>query len=383
MHLAISKEKIVELLGAVTSVVERKHTLVVLSNVKITISEDDITITGSDLEVELVAKAKLEPGECKTPGEICIPAKKLHEICKALPAQAIVNISINEDQRCHIKSKQSKFTLSTSPGSDFPLLVKPERPQTNSTKIQISNSELKRLFDKTSFAMAVSDVRYYLNGTLIEIDNNIVRAVTTDGHRLAICETSAEADTQEIIQAVLPKKSVIELQRLTSTKENTLHLNLDKELIMVETHQETKDGYKYSIQMTTKLIDGRFPEYKRVTPVGNDKIALIDVGEFKQAIHRVSILSNEKLKNMIFRFTENNLDLKANNPDQDQAIEDLAIDYNDEELELSFNSQYIIDVLNVISHSDVQIEMAGETKAILLTNPQDSTQRYVVMPMRI
>lgn len=389
MHLRIAKEKLLELLSCVASVVERRHTLNILSNIKITLTKNEITLIGSDLEVELIAKAPLNDGDCIEAGETTIPARKLLDICKALPNQAIVDLELTQDERCLVKSQKSKFALGTLPAEDFPLLFtrSPNYEAQNNTNIEIKDSDLKRLFEKTAFAMAVQDVRFYLTGTLLEIDNNILRAIATDGHRMALCEATAVSNTEERKQAIIPKKAVSELQRLLSGGDTNLKVAIGRELLNATINLKTKEGSAYSLQFTTKLIDGKYPDYRRVIPTDNDIVATIDHSEFKQAINRVSILSNEKLKGIVCNFSEDLLELRANNPEQDEAVEDFAIDFKGDEIEISFSSQYLSDVMNVINNNDIQVVMAGGTsgavRSVLIKNPNDPTQTYVIMPMRI
>jgi DNA polymerase-3 subunit beta len=236
VRLKIAKESLLNVLSHVVGVVERRHTLNILSNVKIQASAQALTITGSDLEVELVASMPFAEGACLQAGETTVPARKLMDICKSLPSAALIDLQITEDQRCILKSGNSRFVLGTLPAEDYPLLT---TENTQGTQVQVTQRELKRLFEKTSFAMAVQDVRFYLTGTLLEIDQNQLRAVTTDGHRLALCETSAASTAVQPLQAIVPRKAVGELQRLLTIEDQPLTLVIGRELLNVTIHCQT------------------------------------------------------------------------------------------------------------------------------------------------
>lgn len=382
MRLKIAKESLVNVLSHVVGAVERRHTLNILSNVKIQVTEQALTITGSDLEVELVASTTLADGACLQAGETTVPARKLVDICKSLPNAALIDLHITEDQRCILKSGNSRFVLGTLPADDYPLLT---TDSSQGTQVQVTERELKRLFEKTSFAMAVQDVRFYLTGTLLEIDQMQLRAVTTDGHRLALCETLASSDATQLVQAIVPRKAVGELQRLLSIEDKALTLLIGRELLNVTLQTESRDKEQadITVRITTKLIDGKFPDYRRVIPRGGDKMVTIAHDVFKQSLQRVAILSNEKLRGVFLNFNEDSLQLRANNPEQDEAVEDIAIQYSNKPMEMSFNAQYILDVLGVIDGDDVLMTMTEANQSVLVQDPAHQAQTYVVMPMRV
>lgn len=382
VRLKIAKESLLNVLSHVVGAVERRHTLNILSNLKIQVTSELLTITGSDLEVELVASLGLPDGACLEAGETTVPARKLVDICKSLPSAAIIDLQITEDQRCILKSGNSRFVLGTLPAEDYPLLT---TENTQGTQVNVTQRELKRLFEKTAFAMAVQDVRFYLTGTLLEIDANQLRAVTTDGHRLALCETAAQSTTTQAIQAIVPRKAVAELQRLLSVEDEQLSLLIGRELLNVTISVPSRDKEQgdITVRFTTKLIDGKFPDYRRVIPRGGDKKVIIAHDVFKQSLQRVAILSNEKLRGVFLNFNADSLQLRANNPEQDEASEDIAIQYQDESLEMSFNAQYILDVLGVLDGDDVSMTMTEANQSVLVQDPSQQDQTYVVMPMRV
>lgn len=381
LHLKIAKETLLNVLTHVMGAVERRHTMNILSNIKIQVSESELTITGSDLEVELVASTALEAGACIQAGESTVPARKLMDICKSLPNSALLDLQVTDDQRCVLVSGQSRFVLGTLPAEDYPLL---NNESTQGTEVQVSQVALKHLFEKTSFAMAVQDVRFYLTGTLLEIEQNQLRAVTTDGHRLALSEATATSNTNEVQQAIVPRKAVGELQRLLTVEDLPLTILIGRELLNVTIEQPSKGNESaIVVRFTTKLIDGKFPDYRRVIPKGGDKIATLAHDAFKQTLQRVAILSNEKLRGVFLTFNADVLQLKANNPEQDEAVEDFAMQYQGDTLEMSFNAQYLLDVVNVLDGDDVQMQMSESNQSVLILDPNQPAQTYVVMPMRV
>ena len=381
LHLKIAKETLLNVLTHVMGAVERRHTMNILSNIKIQVNESELTITGSDLEVELVASTALEAGACIQAGESTVPARKLMDICKSLPNSALLDLQVTDDQRCVLVSGQSRFVLGTLPAEDYPLL---NNESTQGTEVQVSQVALKHLFEKTSFAMAVQDVRFYLTGTLLEIEQNQLLAVTTDGHRLALSEATATSNTNEVQQAIVPRKAVGELQRLLTVEDLPLTILIGRELLNVTIEQPSKDNeLAIVVRFTTKLIDGKFPDYRRVIPKGGDKIATLAHDAFKQTLQRVAILSNEKLRGVFLTFNADVLQLKANNPEQDEAVEDFAMQYQGDTLEMSFNAQYLLDVVNVLDGDDVQMQMSESNQSVLIQDPNQPAQTYVVMPMRV
>ncbi|MEB5930348.1 DNA polymerase III subunit beta [Acinetobacter schindleri] len=382
MRLKIAKESLLNVLSHVVGAVERRHTLNILSNLKIQVTAQALTVTGSDLEVELVASMPLNEGACLQAGETTVPARKLIDICKSLPSAALVDLQITEDQRCILKSGNSRFVLGTLPAEDYPLL---STENSQGSQVTVTQRELKRLFEKTAFAMAVQDVRFYLTGTLLEIDANQLRAVTTDGHRLALCETAAQSTAAQPIQAIVPRKAVGELQRLLSVEDDQLSLLIGRELLNVTINVANRDKEQgdTTVRFTTKLIDGKFPDYRRVIPRGGDKHVIIAHDVFKQSLQRVAILSNEKLRGVFLNFNADSLQLRANNPEQDEAIEDLAIQYADAPMEMSFNAQYLLEVLGVLDGDDVSMSMTEANQSVLVQDPAHTDQTYVVMPMRV
>ena len=316
MKFTVSREALLKPLQLVAGVVERRQTLPVLSNVLIVLEGDQLSMTGTDLEVEIVGRVHLEqPGES---GEITVPARKLVDICRSLPDSANIDF-IEENQRVIVKSGRSRFTLSTLPANDFPNV------EDGPSDLQFScpQKEIKRLIDSTAFAMAQQDVRYYLNGMLWEVTAQQLRVVATDGHRLAMCTRAVDVSPEAPVQAILPRKGVIELVRLLDDADAGIEVTLGSNHIRATTADYT---------FTSKLVDGKFPDYERVLPRGGNKMVFGDRAELKQAFARTAILSNEKYRGVRLKLTDNSLlTIVANNPEQEEAEEAGAVvDYTRE-----------------------------------------------------
>ncbi len=387
MKLKITKDLFLRALSQVSSAVERRHTLPILSNLKLDVTETHLTLTASDLEVELVAVIPLPEGACLEAGATTLSARKLMDICKSLPNAALIDLQSTDDRRCQLKSGSSRFMLGTLPAEDFPLLNGGLGDASNAgTKLQIDQRDLKRLLDKTAFAMAVQDVRFYLTGMLFEASEGQLRTVTTDGHRLAMLEASAVLEGSAAVQAIVPRKGVMELQRLLGSDENQLSILLGREFLSVALTQAGKDGQANNdieIRFTTKLIDGKFPDYRRVIPKNGDKVMQVELDEFKHTLQRVAILSNEKLRGVFLQLNDHNMQMRANNAEQDEAVEDLHINYAGSPLEMSFNAQYLLDILNVLDGTTFQMTLSDANASALVQDPAAGGATYVVMPMRV
>jgi DNA polymerase-3 subunit beta len=381
MKLNISKDLFLKVLSQVAGAVERRHTLPVLSNVKLEVSPTVLTLTASDLEVELIASVELPDGACVEAGATTLSARKLMDLIKSLPTAAMISLHAGDDQRCQLRSGSSRFVLGTLPAADFPVLGE----ATQGAHVRVGQVAFKRLLDKTAFAMAVQDVRFYLTGMLLEAGEGQLRTVTTDGHRLALSETTAQLDAQaSTIQAIVPRKGVIELQRLLGADESELDLLVGREFLSVSLQVNAgKDDTAVQIRFTTKLIDGKFPDYRRVVPRNGTKVVQADMDSFRQTLQRVAILSNEKLRGVFLNFKEANMQLRANNPEQDEAVEDLAVEYSGAPIDMSFNAQYLLDIMSVLGATQIQLTLSEPNASVLVQDPTVDDSLYVVMPMRV
>lgn len=365
MKFNAGREAILSPLQAVIGVVERRQTMPILANVLIVGRSDELSITATDLEVELVAQTKVT---IQQGGEITLPGRKLLDIVRALPEGANVTISVEGD-KATVRSAKSRFTLATLPASDFPTVEDIRAQQT----LSIAQAALKRLLDKTHFSMAQQDVRYYLNGMLLEVADKMLRTVATDGHRLAFCEAELTVPATTAQQVIVPRKGVLELQRLLGNEGNV-------ELAVGSNHVRAKIG---DIRFTSKLIDGRFPEYGRVIPASPPKHIKADREILRAALQRAAILSNEKYRGIRLSVKLNALVLQSHNPEQEEAEEELEINYDGEEVEIGFNVNYLLDALAAVDGGEIELGLTDANNSCLLTSPATPSAKYVVMPMRL
>ena len=365
MKLSAAREALVKPLQAVIGVVERRQTMPILANVLLVARNGELLITATDLEVELVASAQVD---VEAEGEVTVPGRKLLDICRALQDGAGVSISLSGD-KLSVKSGRSKFSLTTLPAAEFPSV---EDIKAGST-VEVSQSVMVRLLEKTHFAMAQQDVRYYLNGLLIETGPNQLRAVATDGHRLALCQVATEDADQAEKQVIVPRKGVLELQRLLSG-EGEVTLELGDNHVRIQL-----DG----IRFTSKLIDGRFPEYERVIPQNTDNQLEADREAFRSALQRTAILSNEKYRGIRLVIRKGAVVLQAHNPEQEEAEEELEVAYGGEDIEIGFNVNYLLDALGGVESEQVTLSVVDGNSSCLLREPGNDDCKYVVMPMRL
>jgi DNA polymerase-3 subunit beta len=367
MHIIISKEALLRPLTLVSGAIERKHTLPILSNVLIETSLEEVKFTGTDMEVELVASAV--PGNVIQAGAITVPAKKLFDICRSLPDNSEIEFKV-DGHSAVVKSGKSKFSLSTLPASDYPNLEE----WFSSEKIELTRHALRALIESTHFSMANQDVRYYLNGMSFELEPNLIRTVSTDGHRLALAQQPIVNGLTEQRQVIVPRKAVLEIIRLLEDDDAVIQLHIGSNHIRIE---------EQNFIFTTKLVDGRFPDYRRVLPQGGDKTIVADKSMLKEVFQRVSILSNEKFKGVRLNLSNGELLVSANNPEQEQAEESAIVDYTGDSLEIGFNVSYMIDVLNNIKTDTVKIMLADSNSSALIEGYDDGSSLYVVMPMKL
>jgi DNA polymerase-3 subunit beta len=368
MKFVISREALLKPLSLVAGVVERRHTLPVLANVLVQLEQGQLSLTGSDAEVELVGRIDVETSW--EPGEITVPARKFVDICKSLPDNSMVEFAL-DDNRAIIKSGRSRFTLSVLPAGDFPKID----DLLEGEHFLIQQGDLKAVLDQTTFAMAQQDVRYYLNGMLWEIGEGFFRVVATDGHRLALA-TLQNLTTGKNAQVIIPRKGVIELSRLLQDEDEDIQILVGGSHIRAST-----EAFTY----TSKLVDGKFPDYQRVLPSDCNKEISADRETLKSALSRASILSNEKYRGVRLRFGNNELNIVANNPEQEQAEETISIDYDGDLIEIGFNVSYLLDVMNVISGDSVKLSLSSSNSSALIENQikLGADALYVVMPMKL
>src|SRR3569833_128912 len=365
MKLTASREDILNPLQSVIGVVERRQTMPVLANVLLSARDDKLSITGTDLEVELVATAS---ASVQAAGDITVPGRKLLDIFKALPEKTSVTLT-TEGDRVSLKGGRSRFTLSTLPAAEFPVVDEINAQQT----LTVGQGEFRRLIDKTHFSMAQQDVRYYLNGMLLETEGKSLRAVATDGHRLALCEVALDEGAKTSQQVIVPRKGVLELQR-------TLGTDGKIELAIGTNHIRAQIG---AIRFTSKLIDGRFPEYGRVIPSNPARKVEADRELLRQALQRTAILSNEKYRGIRLTARPETLVIQAHIPEQEEAEDQVEVSYSGEEVEIGFNVNYLLDALGAIDTEKVEIGLTDSYSSCLILSPGSTQTRFVVMPMRL
>ncbi len=367
MHFTIQREALLKPLQQVINVVEKRQSMPVLGNLLIQVDASGLSLTGSDSEVEMSARTVLEGSN--SAGETTVPARKFFDIVRSLPDGATVKVDLNAD-RATVRAGRSRFTLSTLPASDFPLADDVEVE----LRVRMAERNLATVIERTAFAMAQQDVRYYLNGLLADLDGNLFRAVATDGHRMALCETEMESAVPAQRQLIVPRKGVLEMQRLFDGADRTIVLELGRSLLRVR---------REDVTFTSKLIEGRFPDYNAVIPIGLDKQAHIDREAFKAALQRVAILSNEKYRGVKLEFSPNLLRIAAHNPEQEEAVEELDIQTGIDQLSVGFNVVYMLDTINSLRDETVVMSLRDANSSALVQEGSNTRTRHVVMPMRL
>jgi DNA polymerase III subunit beta len=365
MKFSAPRDAILKPLQAVIGVVERRQTMPILSNVLLSVKGSKLSVTATDLEVELVAEAEVTGS---ADGEVTVPGRKLHDICRALADGSQVEVALSGD-RVNVKAGRSRFTLSTLKAGDFPTV----EAIAGEHGLEVSQKDLHRLIEKTQFSMAQQDVRYYLNGMLLETEGPTLRAVATDGHRLALAEVQLGKKAAKDGQVIVPRKGVLELNRLLDG-DGDLTVVLGTNHIRVE---------RPGIRLTSKLIDGRFPEYGRVVPSNPKLIVKAERSLLRHALQRTAILSNEKYRGVRLEIAENSLTMYANNPEQEEATETVEVEYDGEALEIGFNVNYLLDALGAVDGEQVQLRLTDGNSSCLIVGPDGEGSKYVVMPMRL
>ena len=366
MKISISRDAILNPLQMVNNVIERRQTLPILSNVLISVKDNTLSLTGTDLEVEMINSCPIESIEN---GDTTLPGRKFLDICKALPEGSNIEILIDQE-RAVLKSGRSRFTLSTLSASEFPSIDALISP----FEFTISQKIFKKLIDQTQFCMAQQDVRYYLNGLMLELSNNQIIAVATDGHRLAFCQSKIDLNPGETRQVIIPRKAVNEISRLLDESNDDIKISLSENHIRIAFP---------NVVFTSKLIDGKFPDYQQVIPQACDNEVKSPRDNLHQAFNRTSVLSNEKYRGMRLQLSENQLTATVHNPEQDEAEEIIEVSYSGDEFEIGFNVAYLLDALSSIKSEEVVMQLTDSNHSCLLFGSDDVDSKYVVMPMRL
>ncbi len=366
MRFSLQREVLLKPLAQVVNVVERRQTLPVLANLLAKVEGDRLSLTGTDLEVEMVARTAVDDAQ---PGETTIPARKLFEIVRALPDGSKVTVSLAAD-KITVQAGRSRFTLSSLPANDFPALDEVETTE----RVTVAESALKELIERTAFAMAQQDVRYYLNGLLFDLRDSVLRCVATDGHRLALCEAELQAPVQTKRQLIVPRKGVLELQRLLEGGDRELELELGRSQIRVK---------RDDVTFTSKLIDGRFPDYEAVIPIGADREVKIEREVLRASLQRAAILSNEKYRGVRIEVSPGQVKINAHNPEQEEAQEEVEADTRVDNLVIGFNVNYLLDALSALREENIILQLRDANSSALVREASSDKCRHVVMPLRL
>lgn len=366
MKFSILREHLLPLLQMLNGVVERRQTLPILSNLLLVAEKKTLTMTATDMEVELVVTIE---NNVDTTGELTLPARKFLDICRTLPDNSKILVETKGD-RVLVTSGKSRFTLSTLPAKEFPLV----EGMVKTAEIKIPCKVLKGLFERTAFAMAQQDVRYYLNGLLLEIEQGILRAVATDGHRLALCQAENVHDVQDSKQIIIPRKAVTELMRILDDEQNEAKVEVSHNHIRIDLGD---------LRFTSKLIEGKFPDYKRVIPKPSETPIIADKETLRQALTRASILSNEKYRGVRIILERDKMKALAHNPEQEEAEEEIEVKYQGTEMEIGFNVSYLLDALNIFKTDEVLLTISDPNSSCLILAQGESDCKLVVMPMRL
>lgn len=365
MRFSLQREAFLKPLAQVVNVIERRQTMPVLANFLVQVQDGQLSLTGTDLEVEMVARSAVDNAQ---DGEATIPARKLFEIVRALPDGSKITVSQTSD-KVTVQAGRSKFTLATLPANDFPSIDEVEAAE----RIMVPEAALKELIERTAFAMAQQDVRYYLNGLLFDLRDKLLRCVATDGHRLALCESPLEGAATKR-QIILPRKGVQELQRLLEGGDRELDLEIGRGHLRVR---------RDDVTFTSKLIDGRFPDYEAVIPIGADREVKVDREILRAALQRAAILSNEKYRGVRVEISPGQLKVSAHNPEQEEAQEEIEADTRIDELSIGFNVNYLLDALGALRDEHVVIQLRDSNSSALVREASSAKCRHVVMPLRL
>jgi len=366
MRFSLTREALLKPVQQVVGVVEKRQTMPVLSNLLVVLEGGTLSLTASDLEVEMVARVSCPDGE---PGSITIPARKLFEILRALPDGVGVTVSVS-GERINVNAGRSRYTLVGLAAEEYPSTEEAEVVE----RLRISESALRRTFEATAFAMAQQDVRFYLNGLLLDAEGSTLRCVATDGHRLALSEAELLDSAQVKRQLIVPRKGVLELLRLLDSSDREVELEVGRSHVRLR-----RDDVSFS----SKLIDGRFPDYEAVIPLGADKELRVERDVLRAALQRAVILSNEKYRGVRLEVEPSVLRVVAHNPEQEEAVEEVEAETSISGLSIGFNASYLLDALAALTEAQVLMLFRDAGSSALVRENSHARNRHVVMPMRL
>tara|TARA_B110000014_G_scaffold249147_1_gene224171 strand:- start:41 stop:1141 length:1101 start_codon:yes stop_codon:yes gene_type:complete len=366
MKFSAEKSQIVDSLQNAAAVAERRQTIPILANLRLKTVSGKLEVTATDLEIQVKTYCELLGVEEE--GETTVSARKMSELCRSLPDAENVDFEL-KDGKLTVSSKNFHGDFATISADDFPELEINEEQKS----IQVQSSALKRILTKTSFSMATQDVRYYLNGLLLELSGNELKGVATDGHRLALSSSKTSGNDFEM-RNILPRKAVLELAKLLPAEDLTIEMLVGTTYIGIKTE---------NLSFSSKLIDGKYPDYEKVFPSGEPLPLRVGKETLQSALSRASVLSNEKYRGVRFELSMGALKLTANNPEQESAEEVLEVEYKGVDLEVGFNIGYLIDVLSSLEEETVNFEFYGEDSSCVIKEPDSEKELYVIMPMRL
>ena len=374
MKFSIDRSALLTALQHVHSVVERRNTIPILSNVLIEAKEDGVYLTATDMDIAVIEKINLEKSEVMQLGTITTSAQMLYDIVRKLPENIKVELLSEKNDRLGIKASSSSFALNCLPAEDFPSISQEEFKYTFS----LETNDLIRLIDKTSFAMSLEETRYYLNGIYLhavkDTDGEKLRTVSTDGHRLSRVDTNIPEGANEIPGVIVPRKTIMEIRKLLEDHSDIINLSLSDNKIKLSFS---------NVILTSKLLDGTFPDYSRVIPEQNDKTVTISNQLLSEAVDRVSTVSTDKTRAIKVNISKGNLIISATNPDKGSASESLDVIYDGEEVEIGFNSKYVLDVARQIKGNEIIIKLSDSVSPTLVYDKDDKGVLFVLMPMRV
>ncbi len=367
MDFYILKEEVVKSLNLTLGVVEKRQTLPILSNVLMEVDESSLRFTATDLESEITTTSTIS--NFKSGGKITAPARKLNDLCRLLPDLTEIHFFLDGDN-LNIETNSGKYNLSTLPSDDFPSF----EIEDIDSQINISSENLSMLISKTSFAMGNQDWRHYLNGLFISIDDKNITAVATDAHRLALASATLNEASTESTSGIVPRKSINEIGKLAGDNSDNVIVKISQTSVSVESAGTV---------FVSKLIEGKFPDYEQVIPSGESSVLGIDKKLFSESLSRVSVLSSEKYKGVRIVTKENLLHISANNPEKEQGEENLSCNYKGEDVDIAFNVNYLQEILSTIDSDIVEVNFFGSDKSCLISDPNNESLKYVVMPLLI
>jgi DNA polymerase-3 subunit beta len=369
MKITLERAELVRALAHVHRVVERRYTIPILANVLLRAGKNGLELKATDLDLEIVETV---PAEIKQASATTVPAHMFYDIVRKLPEGSQVELQSGTDRgSVQVRAGRSRFSLQTLPETDFPDIAAGELPH----RFKLAAGDLKRLVDKTQFAISTEETRYYLNGIYLHVvDDKKLRAVATDGHRLAQVDLPAPKGTSGMPGVIVPRKTVAEVQRLLEDAGEEVEIELSPAKIRFSLGK---------VVLTSKLIDGTFPDYGRVIPLGNDKVLVVDKGEFSSAVDRVSTVSSERGRAVKLSLGSGKLTLSVTNPDSGSATEEIEVEYGAEPLDIGFNSRYLLDIAGQIEGEKATLKLADPGSPTLLQDSEPSGALYVLMPMRV